>query len=366
MFTVYLRKYKSMILLSVFFFYLGCCLTISLTRIECATTPSTNKLLKNQDEDLSTAKYIVLIISSPNNELKRDAIRATWGNLHNNIFMDDGELIYKWNNTWVSKQSRLNIVKLYFVVGTLGLSRAKAEKLRNEQRRTKDILQLHHVEDTYKNLSFKILNALDWVSKNLKQMEYLIKCDDDSFVRIDLIVRDLAAYAPSMNAPAISQFISVKENLPLYKGLYLGYFNGHAKVYLKGKWQEKSWFLCDNYLPYALGGGYVISSSIVNYIARNMDFLSYYNSEDVSMGVWTASLNAINRVHDIRFDTEWKSRGCDENMLVRHKQTPSDMFQMYRTLVESHGEKLCKTEDLKRKTYLYDWNVLPSMCCNNS
>lgn len=82
------------------------------------------------------------------------------------------------------------------------------------------------------------------------------------------------------------------------------------------------------------------------------------------MGVWTAALDGINRVHDIRFDTEWKSRGCGIHMLVRHKQTASDMFEMYRTLVHTHGEKLCKTETTIRKTYLYKWNVLPSMCCN--
>lgn len=81
------------------------------------------------------------------------------------------------------------------------------------------------------------------------------------------------------------------------------------------------------------------------------------------MGVWTAALGGINRVHDIRFDTEWKSRGCDTHMIVRHKQTPSDMFQMYRMLVHSQGTKLCKTELLLRKSYHYNWNTLPSMCC---
>lgn len=62
-------------------------------------------------------------------------------------------------------------------------------------------------------------------------------------------------------------------NMPSHKGLYWGYFDGRAKVYLHGKWQEQDWFLCDNYLPYALGGGYVISQNIVDYISRNYDIL---------------------------------------------------------------------------------------------
>lgn len=81
------------------------------------------------------------------------------------------------------------------------------------------------------------------------------------------------------------------------------------------------------------------------------------------MGVWTAALDGINRVHDTRFDTEWKSRGCSDLALVRHKQTPSDMFDMYRILVQSQGEKLCKNERIIRKSYIYNWHVLPSKCC---
>lgn len=63
--------------------------------------------------------------------------------------------------------------------------------------------------------------------------------------------------------------------MPSYKGLYWGYFVGRAKAHLSGKWKETDWFLCDNYLPYALGGGYVISYSIIDFIARNADDLRY-------------------------------------------------------------------------------------------
>lgn len=80
------------------------------------------------------------------------------------------------------------------------------------------------------------------------------------------------------------------------------------------------------------------------------------------MGVWTAALD-INRVHDNRFDTEWKSRGCSNKMLVRHKQTSTDMFAMYKRLSQSQGTRLCAPEDLEGKFYNYKWNVLPSMCC---
>ncbi|XP_039765464.1 beta-1,3-galactosyltransferase 6 [Pararge aegeria] len=360
----FLRRYQGMILFSILFFYLGCGITLSLVRIDCASNPVA--FVKSFDNTLDKIEYAVLILSSPDNELKRDAIRTTWASFINNIFVENGEKLYRWNYTWAGKKLNLGIIKPYFAIGIQNLDKTKRAKLHLEESRSKDMLLLENFEDGYKKLASKLIHSLEWLSKNLRELKYVIKCDDDSFVRVDLIVRDLEAYAPEMKGHSISNYVSRKDSLSEYKGLYWGYFNGRAPVFKKGKWQEKAWFLCDTYLPYALGGGYVISRSIVDYVARNSDLLSNYNSEDVSMGVWTAALDAINRVHDTRFDTEWISRGCDNSMLVRHKQTPSDMFQMYTTLIHSQGLKLCKTDFTLRKYYNYNWNVLPSSCCKKN
>ncbi|CAH2099843.1 unnamed protein product [Euphydryas editha] len=366
MFALLLRRYKGMILASILFFYLGCGITLSFIKIECnSSTSTTNNRKSNNDfkNNLDKVEYAVLIISSPMNEVKRDAIRATWANFVDNIIVENGEHLYKWNHTWIENNNKQDSIKCFFVVGVQGLDSVKLKKIQSEHARSNDLLLLSNFEDSYKNLASKLIHALQWISNNLKQLKYIIKCDDDSFVRIDLIVRDLEAFAPEMSGPTINQYVTYKKILSSYRGLYWGYFDGRARVYLNGKWQEKDWFLCDTYLPYALGGGYVISRSIVDYITKNSEFLSHYNSEDVSMGVWTAALDGINRVHDTRFDTEWKSRGCHNNMLVRHKQTPNDMFQMYRSLVHSKGSKLCKTETALRKYYHYNWDSLPSVCC---
>ncbi|XP_063833581.1 beta-1,3-galactosyltransferase 6 [Ostrinia nubilalis] len=354
-----LRRYKTMVLVSLFFFYIGCGITLSFLRLECVTAVATKK---PQEALSSDVEYAVLILSSPDNKVKRDAIRITWKKLSENIFIENGEKLYKWNQDSVGTGVKHEFVKFFFAVGTQGLHDMVLEGLRRESQNSNDMLLLDFL-DRYEYLTSKLINAMKWISANLKGLKYVIKCDDDSFVRIDLIIKDLDAYAPEMNGPELSQYVTFKKTLPSYKGLYWGYFDGRATARLSGKWQEKDWFLCDSYLPYALGGGYIISRSIVDYIARNADFLSVYNSEDVSMGVWTAALDGINRVHDTRFDTEWKSRGCSKHMLVRHKQTPPDMLSMNTALVNSKGETLCKTESVERKSYSYKWDVLPSMCC---
>ena len=69
----------------------------------------------------------------------------------------------------------------------------------------------------------------------------------------------------------------------------------------------KEWFLCDHYLPYAMGGGYVISSDLIHRVAVNADGIQLYNNEDVSVGVWLSPFIAERR-HDKRFNTGENAR----------------------------------------------------------
>lgn len=80
------------------------------------------------------------------------------------------------------------------------------------------------------------------------------------------------------------------------------------------------------------------------------------------MGVWTSSLDGINRVHDLRFDTSATSRGCSEDMLARHKINYEAMTKIYKNLKHSDGSQFCMNEGL-HKYYVYNWTAKPSMCC---
>ncbi|XP_063547437.1 beta-1,3-galactosyltransferase 6 [Cydia strobilella] len=369
MVAIFIKRHKSMLRVSIFFFCIGCGIALCFLRIDCANAVNTVTTVSARQGAIATSgiEYAVLVLTSPLNEERRNVIRSTWTNFVSNIFVENGERLYKWNHSWTEKRSNHDFIKVYFVVGTKGLSTEKMNMLKTESTRSNDMVLLDNLTDKYENLAMKMKLSFVWFHENVKNLKYIIKCDDDSFVRVDLIVKVLEAFAPQMNSYTLNTYISsqVKPSMTQYRGLYWGYFNGHARVQLKGKWQEQDWFLCDNYLPYALGGGYVVSRNIIDFIAKNVDFLSSYRSEDISMGVWTAPLDGINRVHDVRFDSEWISRGCLNHMLVRHKQTTQDMFQMYKALVDSKGENLCKTETIERGAYEYKWNSRPSQCCNS-
>lgn len=218
MLVSFIRRYKSMILASVFFFYLGSGLTLSFLRVDCADAFSAKELSASKSS-LNRIEYAVLVLSGPDNEVKRDAIRATWMKFANNIFEENGEKLYKWNHTWTEQQERPEFIKFYFVIGTHGLSKTKLMRLDMENNRSNDLLLLDSFEDYYNNLALKMLHSLIWLSSNLKNLKYLIKCDDDSFVRVDLIIKDLEAYAPEMNADELSAYVTYKVTMTHFRNI---------------------------------------------------------------------------------------------------------------------------------------------------
>lgn len=260
----------------------------------------------------------VLVLSSVEGRERRDAIRSTWMKLNSNAS-----------------------VLVRFVIGTGGLRGTQLEPLYAElEEGHDDLLLLPRLHDTYGNLTRKVLYGFQWLDENV-DFSYVLKVDDDSFVVLNALAGELS----TRKSP---------------RSLYWGYFDGRATPKAKGKWTEGDWFLCDRYLPYALGGGYVLSRDLVRAISVNADKLSIYNSEDVSVGVWLSAFDA-ERKHDVRFNTEYVSRGCRNAYLVSHKQSNDEIREKYNSLL-SQGIQ-CPREHQTRQSYEYRWNGSPSKCC---
>lgn len=265
-----------------------------------------------------TRFLIVLIMSNWDNQVKRETIRQTWLQL-------------------INQRS----ISYYFVINSFDLNDKQLKLVKEEANLRKDLVLLSNVQDIYTTLTSILLLSFKWI-QNRFNFKYLLKVNDDSFAQIDII------------------FDSILKPRNKDKALYLGYFDGRASVKKFGKFNESNWFLCDRYLPYALSGGYIISSDLIEYIMTNLPYLQLYNSEDVSLGVWLSPLK-IERIHETRFDTESKSRGCSNNYLITHKQSVQKMKEKFNNLSELG--KLCKVETIYKNGYNYNWKVLPSSCC---
>ncbi|BES99822.1 Beta-1,3-galactosyltransferase [Nesidiocoris tenuis] len=289
-------------------FVLGISVALLLLGIQLATENGA-EVTKN------TYGTLYAVLSAPDHSSQRDAIRESWATF------------LQGDDTYV------------FSIGALGLTEDMRQQLVLEQQLYGDLLIVPVVEK-YRNLTTKQLATLEQLVRN-RSFKYLVKADDDTYLNVDGIRRELK------DAPE--------------KRFYWGYFHGTAPVFKSGKWKETEWFLSDRYLPYALGGAYVISYDLVLYIVNNAHLLSKYTSEDVSMGTWLGPLN-ITRRHDTRFDTGWKSRGCANNRLALHRQLPGDMRTFASRLRD--GLPLCEKETVLIPAYRYNWNVLPSKCCS--
>ena len=186
---------------------------------------------------------LIIILTGPNYGTRRNAMRMTWLNVTGFTFVRR------------------------FVVGTSDLDNATRKQLEQEQNLHGDMLLLQHFKDSYKQLTRKLLNTFIWISENV-DCAFVMKADDDTFARLDVIEQEL------------------KVKYSLIDNLYWGFHRGDSRVKYTGPWAEPKWILCDRYLPYALGGGYIISMKLVQYIANVSSLLVLYNSEDVSLGLF--------------------------------------------------------------------------------
>ena len=229
------------------------------------SNPSMDKDICNDSRTKKERQYLlaVMVLSTPNEngKIRRQVIRETW------------------KKGFEAVESTV-IIK--FVLGTAGISKSQTFSLESEQANHNDLLLLGSLKDGYHSLTLKVLNMLVWADNHLR-FSYLLKCDEDTYVRVEAIVSELNG-RKSMES------------------LYWGYFLGYSGPSVTGKFAEHNWFLCDRFLPYAMGGGYIISYNLVHIVARNAGDLQLYNNEDVSMGVWLSSYK-IERKHDVRFNT---------------------------------------------------------------
>nr|CAI5839849.1 unnamed protein product [Callosobruchus analis] len=354
----------------LFSFILGCTFMINIAPInktcKLDDTDTEHNIMKNskfQGPDL-----IIIILSAPRNVNKRQVIRDTWRKLYGN----------KPNNL-----EQTFTVKHYFIVGNFGLDSDEKQQMTNEQNVYKDLLILP-IKDSYKNLTDKVRQTFQWLSDQYDygvNFKYVLKCDEDSFVNlksfVDALIEIERLYLAPSNVQAVFKALednhddTISANIQINNknsqkqlNLYWGYFSGNARIFTKGKWKETEWIFADKYLPYAVGGGYLLSKNLVLYIGKNADNLRMFNAEDVSVGLWLAPVDNILRIHDTRFDTAAQSRGCDNQHLIVHNVAPYEMMGLYKHLQEIN--QLCTKSKKGPGTYIYNWKVPPSQCCKTS
>ncbi|XP_004509923.1 hydroxyproline O-galactosyltransferase GALT6-like isoform X1 [Cicer arietinum] len=154
--------------------------------------------------------------------------------------------------------------------------------------------------------------------------KYIMKCDDDTFVRVDSI-------------------ISEARKVGVGKSLYIGNMNYHHRPLRHGKWAVtyEEWQE-EEYPIYANGPGYIISSDIAHFIVSNFEEhkLKLFKMEDVSMGMWVEQFNNNSRPVEYVHSFKFCQFGCIEGYYTAHYQSPRQMTCMWDKL-QHKGKQLC-------------------------
>ena len=145
-------------------------------------------------------------------------------------------------------------------------------KIEKENQTFGDLVQLD-VDEDYSKLLEKTLALFKWANLHVS-FHYLLKMDDDSFVRADLLEAEL------------TERVERNEDLELiYEGRMFRYPSpfacnashfffscrrSHIIRHPRSKFfePESNFDDCPTYLPYASGSGYLLTSDVVNYLAN--------------------------------------------------------------------------------------------------
>lgn len=139
-------------------------------------------------------------------------------------------------------------IRVVFIMGVV-LSDVEAQKaLEFEHEQYHDIVQEDFI-DAYKNLTYKGIAGLKWISTYCNHTKFVIKSDDDIFVNMFTLLRHLK----SMDSHN-------KDN----KGLLMCLVWNNMPVMRTGKWKISENELKDNYYPtYCSGSAFTMSIDTV-------------------------------------------------------------------------------------------------------
>ncbi|KAD3068896.1 hypothetical protein R6Q59_017106 [Mikania micrantha] len=233
-------------------------------------------------------RVFIGILSATNHFAERMAIRKTW--------MQSSAI----------KTS--DVVVRFFVA----LSPRKEQNaiLKKEAAYFGDIVVLTFM-DHYELVVLKTIAICEYAVQNVST-SYVMKCDDDTFTRVDTVLKELK---------------SVPHQLPLY----MGNLNLYHRPLRHGKWAVsfEEWPEAV-YPPYANGPGYIISSDIAKFIVsqHTKRKLRIFKMEDVSMGMWVEQFNSTKLVQ-YSHHGKFCQYGCIDNYYTAHYQSPRQMVCLW-------------------------------------
>ncbi|KAJ8619317.1 hypothetical protein MRB53_027846 [Persea americana] len=246
---------------------------------------------------------LVGVFSTGNNFERRMALRRSW-------------MQYK--------AIRSGDVAVRFFIGLHKNKQVNVE-LWKEAQKYGDV-QLMPFVDYYSLITLKTI-ALSILGTKILPAKYIMKADDDAFVRID-------------------EILSILREKKISEGLLYGLISFQSEPHRD---QDSKWYISleewphASYPPWAHGPGYIISRDIAKFIVRGHQEgdLKLFKLEDVAMGIWIEQYKKSG--HEVHYitDDRFHNAGCEPNYILAHYQGPRLMLCLWDNL-QRHEPNCCE------------------------
>lgn len=272
------------------------------SNISLLDLPAFHYLINN---DICTDDIFMAIIihTAPQHFLHRNTIRRTWGRIH-------------------VKNKRVRTVFLLAEVSNETLQTA----LEMENVANRDMVQGSFL-DSYKNLTYKHVMGLQWVSTYCSKAEFVLKMDDDIYVNIFRLVELLDERFPRV------------KNTKTRLGGNLACYHQRSMPVVRdplSKWfVTQDEFSKDTFDDYCSGWAYFVSPKTARSLSEKASQLPYFWVDDVHITGTVANLVGIGRIRiNEWFDIEtqglfeWSRSAQDVNWKMIFAPTWGDMELM--------------------------------------
>jgi hypothetical protein len=255
-------------------------------------------------------------------------------------------------NTWARNHDK----QVWFVVAGTNWSTIEHEFMEQQ-----DLLWVN-VSESYRGITSKVQGLFAAIHQQITQYEYILKTDDDSYVRLNNLV---ASTRPGGN----------HEN-----STYWGACNFQNSIIRKEghKWQLPDEFLpgLDFYPPYAYGAGYVLKRSMVQCLLAKMKDIHVMPIEDAYVGAVLQLCNATCDDDHASFLPWYYMSFTDDSkprtwVLLHELKRESSMLRVHENTCCQYGHRLsaaCKgfVCDKTKKTqdhYTGSWSCKKDSSC---
>lgn len=246
---------------------------------------------------------LVAVFSTGNNFQRRMALRRSWMQYES---VRSGNVAVRFL-TGLDKNKQVNL-ELWKEAQTYG-----------------DI-QLMPFVDYYSLITLKAVAACI-LGTRILPAKYIMKTDDDAFVRIDEVLSSLKSYAP--------------------RGLLYGLISFESSPHRD---KDSKWFISskewphDSYPPWAHGPGYIISRDIAKFIAQGHQEqeLQLFKLEDVAMGIWIQEFKKSGQEVNYVSDERFHNAGCESGYVLAHYQGPRNLLCLWEKLQTEHEAVCCE------------------------